>query len=151
MPTPSTFQTNSMPMAPGTLAPGLDANGFIPNIAFLFRVVAKTADYTVLGTESGTIFTTYGATAAVTFTLPAPASTTSGTWYIFYSAADVNMVVASGTADKMVAVNDLAADSVSYATTSLIIGGGILVFCDGTLWYSMALPGQATQTVTVAT
>jgi len=69
----------------------------------------------------------------------------------FVDAEDVDMVVAAGTADTMTAINDVAADSVAFSTTSLQIGGGVIVFGDGTNVHAMILPGQATQTVTVAT
>lgn len=150
MPYSSTDQQNEMPIGPGGLLPGLNAYGQIGNIAFTVKVVAKTANYTVKAAESGTIFTTQGATGAVTFTLPAAADS-NGLFYGFYNCEDVNMVVASGTADKMTAINDVAADSVAFQTTSLKIGGGFFVFGDGTNWHAMVLPGQATQTVTVAT
>jgi hypothetical protein len=139
-----------MPVAPGALAPGLNADGFISNIAFLWRVSAKTANYTVNENESGTIFTTQGATAAVTFTLPATADVTAGTFYIFYNAEDVNMTVTAGTADTMTTLNDVAADSVALSTTSLKAGGAFLVFFDGTNAHVINLTWDA-QTVTVAT
>ena len=151
MPTPSTYQTNSMPMGPGGLSPGLDDDGFISNIALRFRIVAKTAAYTVKDTESGTIFTTEGATAAVVFTLPDPAAVDSGTFYIFYNAEDFDMTVTSGATDEMVAFNDDTADGVAFSTTSEKIGGAILVFGNGTLWYAAGLLGQDSQTITVAT
>lgn len=150
MPYTSTDQINGMPIGPGGLLPGLNAYGQISDIAFRVKVVAKTAAYTVTAAESGTIFTTQGATGAVTFTLPA-VTAGSGLWFMFYNCEDVNMVVASGTADTMTAINDVAADSVAFQTNSLKIGGGIIVFGDGTSWHTAILPGQATQTVTVAT
>lgn len=147
MPTPTTYQANSMPHAPGILAPGLDSTGFISNIAMKLRVVAKTSAYTVNANESGTFFTTYGATAAVTFTLPAVAS---GLIYFFSSAADVAMTVAAGTAETMVAYNNVAADSIALGTASKIVGGIIVAVCDGTYWHTGLIAGQSTQTVTIA-
>jgi len=48
-------------------------------------IVPKVADYTVLNTESGTIFTNTGTAADVTFTLPASAGCTAGkTRFSFY-------------------------------------------------------------------
>lgn len=150
MPYSSTDQTNGMPYGPNGLVPGLNAYGQIPDIAFRVKVIAKTADYTVTAADSGAIFTTQGATANVNFTLPA-ATASSGLFYIFYNCEDVNMTVTSGTADKMTAINDVAADSVALSTTSLKIGGGFIVFGDGTNWHAAQIPGQSTQTVTVAT
>lgn len=116
---------------------------------------AKTADYTVKAYESGTLFTTRGASGAVNFTLPTTA--TLGLHYGFYCAADQNLTVTSGTTDKIVAINDLAADSVAFSTSSLKIGGMIEVFGDGTGWLTRISAGQTSdgttsgQLVTVAT
>lgn len=150
MPTPSTYQTNGMPMADGVLAPGLNANGQIANIAYVPRVSAKTADYTVLASESGTIFTTEGATANVNFTLPA-AST--GPWvFEFFTAEDFNLTVTAGTADTMVTFNDVAADSVAYSTSSEKVGGYVKVFsAGGSVVYAIVAGASHRQTVTVAT
>lgn len=147
MPTPSSFQTNSMPIWNGN-AVGVDGDGFISNPAIKFRVVAKTADYTVKVTESGTIFTNAGATAAVNFTLPATASC-NGCFWIFAVGADQTVTVTAGTADTMVAKNDIAADSVAFSTASLKVGGAFMVFGDGT--YVYALPMINGNTITVAT
>lgn len=121
-----------------------------------FRMVQpKTADYTVKVYESGTLFTTRGASGAVEFTLPATPS--RGLHYGFYCAANQNLKVTAGTADTMVAVNDLTADSVAFDTASLKIGGMIEVFGDGTGWLTRMSLAQASdgtasgQLVTVAT
>jgi len=150
MPYDSSDQDNGMPIGPGGLLPGLNSAGQIDNIAYKRNVVAKTSAYTVKVTESGTIFTTQGATGAVTFTLPATANCDGCEW-TFYNCEDVDMIVAAGTVDTMTAINDVAADSVAFSTTSLQIGGGVIVFGDGTSVHAMILPGQAIQTVTVAT
>jgi hypothetical protein len=127
-------------------AVAVDGNGFMTDIAFTHKVVAKTAAYTVLAADSGTIFTTRGATAAVTFTLPTTATT--GLTYFFFNVVDLDMTVASGTADTVVTKNDAAADSVAFSTTSLKIGGALMVVGDGTGWLAFAL---STNTATVAT
>lgn len=139
--------SNPMPQFQG-LAPGLNSTGSIPALAWTPRIVAKTAAYTVLPEESGTIFTTTGATTAITFTLPAIAD---GPWYFeFYAGADVNLVVAAETADTAVSFNNLTADSVSVATASEIIGGGIKAFCDGTTLFVVGMPSMShAQTITV--
>lgn len=147
MPTPSTFQT-IMNLFKG-MAPAVDSNGFLASPAILPRVVAKTAAYTALFTESGTIFTTVGATAAVTFTLPAASA---GKWiYLFVSGADVAMTVAAGTVDTLITFNDLTADSVAFSTAGEIIGGAILAFSDGTNPYVLPLNVSHRQTLTVTT
>lgn len=149
MPTSATRQTVGMPTAPNGLAPGLDANGFINPIAFKVRTASKTSAYTVLLTESGTYFDTYGATAAVTFTLPAVASG-AGCVYYFMSAADFAMTVASAEGDNIVTFNDVAADSIAMSTTSEIIGGGVKIVGNGTVWFAFLYVNE-TQTPVIAT
>lgn len=116
------------------------------------NIVAKTTAYTVKEYESGTLFTTRGAAADLTFTLPTTAK--KGLYYGFYNVADYEMLVASGTADTMVSFNDAAADSVAFTTASEQIGGSFVVMGDGTSWlvfpFSFGL-GLTAQTVTTAT
>lgn len=123
---------------------------FVPVDNGGFRnVVAKTANYTVLTTDHGTLFTNRGATGAVNFTLPATAY--KGLRFAFYVVADQNVTVTAGTADTMVAFNDAAADSVAFSTSAEKVGGMIEVIGDGTGWLVMPRLGQDSQTVTVAT
>jgi len=146
MPTPSTWQ-GFMSSFLGK-APALNDKMQIEDIAFRLRTLAKTTAYTVTVEDSGTFFTTEGATAAVTFTLPAPTATDAdGAIYFFYNAEDVNMVVTSGTADLMIAINDVAADSVAFQTTSLKAGGAFMVVGDGAKWFALVLSDGNTVTV----
>lgn len=139
--------SNPMPHYVG-LAPGLNSTGSVPNFAWTPRIVAKTAAYTVKPEESGTFFTTLGATTAITFTLPA---VSDGPWYFrFYSAADVTMTVAAAVAGTMLAFNDLTADAIAFSTASEKIGGAVEVFCDGTWVYASLLLGDGRyQTATI--
>ena len=146
MPTSSTYASAGYETGRSV---GIDGNGFVNPLMWKARVVAKTAAYTVLANDSGTIFTNQGATASVTFTLPAAANS-DGLVYYFYNCEDQNLVVASGTADLMTGLNDITADSVALSTTSLKVGGGFFVFGDGTNWHVMPMVYD-TQTVTVAT
>lgn len=101
------------------------------------RMVAKTADYTVnpLVDRAGTIFTTRGATGAVIFTLPSIASGQhKGLFYDFLNLVDQNMTIAAPAVDTLVAVHDLAADSVIYSTSSQKIGALARAIWDGTAW-----------------
>lgn len=148
MPTPNTYQTNTMPTHEG-MSPGLNSNGQISGLAWTPKVVAKTAAYTVSAKESGTIFTTTGATAAVTFTLPA--ISTGPFYFMFICGADIGMTVAAATADTLVTYNDLEADSVAFSTSSEMIGGSVEVFCDGTTLFGLARLASEAQTVTIAT
>ena len=129
--------------------PMLDAYGRIATISYTPKIVAKTAAYTVVAADSGTIFTTVGATAAVTFTLPA---ISTGPWaFKFICGADVGMTVAAATADTMLTMNDAAADSIAFNTTAERIGGTVEVYCDGTTLIGLARMATEAQTPTIAT
>ena len=138
-------QINGMPVFMGR-GVGIDSDDMIPNLSWKPKVYTKTSAFTVLQSQSGAIFTTAGATAGVTFTLPTAAS---GPWvFEFYSAADIAMTVTAETADTMVALNDIAADSVAFGTTSLIIGGSCRIFsAGGSLVFAQILSDGNTVTV----
>lgn len=113
------------------------------------KMEVKTADYTVTAADSGTIFHTAGATAAVNFTLPA---ISAGPFrFAFLVGADQNLTVTAATADTIITFNDVAADSVAFSTSSEKIGGSIEVFCDGTYLYALPHLASEAQTVTIAT
>ncbi len=110
---------------------------------------AKTASYTCTKYDSGTIFHTTGATAAVVFTLP---RIEDGPFYfLFVNGADVDMTITSAVADTEVTFNDLAADSVAFATSSEKIGGVVEVICDGTTLFVLPRLASEAQTVTITT
>lgn len=116
---------------------------------FQRKIVAKTASYQVTAEESGTLFTTRGATAAVTFTLPAVTNLVPGTYYDFYSVTNVGMVIASsGSSDNITSMNDLSADSITCTTDSRAIGAAVSVIWDGTRW--LAKQDSVGNTYTVA-
>lgn len=112
------------------------------------RIVAKTASYVVQAEDVGTIFTTRGASGAITFTLPPVADVQAGWYATFLNLADQNLVITAPD-EKIVAFNDLTADGVSLATTSEKIGGGFNVLYDGTSYIAEPILGQDSQTVTV--
>jgi len=145
MPIPSTRQTNTIPFMGKMLA--LNSNNQIDQIPFKVNTASKTTDYTVLASESGTFFNNRGATVAINFTLPAMAD---GLNYHFYAADDFAITVTSGTADKMICDNDVAADSLALSTGSEIMGGCIFVVSDGTKWMATAYLEES-QTAVVAT
>lgn len=117
------------------------------------KIAAKAASYQVLPTDLGALFTTTGASGAVTFTLPAFADIQTGWNARFFNTVDQNMIVAAATADadKMVAFNDVAADSIAFSTASEKIGAGVEVVYDGTKWLTFVFLGAETQTPTIAT
>ena len=116
------------------------------------NIVAKTADYTVVTADHGTLFTNRGAAGAVNFTLPTTAY--KGMRFGFYVVADQTLTVTSGTADTMVVYNDATADSVSFGSAGDKIGGMFEVVGDGTGWLVMPrtyTDGTIAQTITIVT
>lgn len=132
-----------------------DDNWFGNNFGGWRDVAAVTADRTVTEAENNTLFTTRGAAGTVIFTLPVTPE--KGLRYGFYCAAAQTMTITAGTADTLTAINDLTADSVSFSTAFLKIGGFIEVIGDGTSWLTIVHAGQTSdgttsgQLVTVAT
>ena len=114
-----------------------------------YREVVKTSSYTVVAADAGTLFMTTGASGAVTFTLPTKAAGLGP--FEFLNMADQNMTVASaGSADDIVAMGDLGADSIAFSTSSQKIGGRVRLVCDasGTKWLVENLSPGNTITVT---
>ena len=145
MPTNRSAQTQMNTMQ--GLYAGLNSNGQIEEMAWTPKIVAKTAAYTCKASESGTIFTDYGATATVVFTLPA---ISDGPFYFkFLVCTDTGITVSASTADTLIAFNDVAADSVGLVTTGEAIGGVIEVFCDGTIVHATTPIVSDAVTVTV--
>lgn len=107
-------------------------NGSLSNFGLSWPVAAKTASYTVTQAESGTLFTTTGASGTVTFTLPA--APTTGTFYRFFNTENQTMTVTAGTADTMAAIGNSSADSIAFSTSSKKQGAGLEVIYDGALW-----------------
>jgi hypothetical protein len=111
-------------------------------------MVAKSASYVVTDADAGTHFTTAGAVGAVTFTLPTVAKRDLVFW--FTNVVDQNMIVLAGTADTIITMNDVAADSVALQTASQKVGGTFKVVGDGAKW--IVVPHvYSGQTVTVVT
>ncbi len=113
-------------------------------------VVAKTAGYGCLDGDSGTIFTNTGAGAGITFTLPVVTLTGWQAW--FFATVAQTIVVTSVEGNNLVAFNDAAATSVSFATGGQIIGGGCYVVSDGARWLVMPITwadGVIVQTTTL--
>jgi hypothetical protein len=114
------------------------------------EVVAIAASTTLSNYDLGKTFTNRGATGSVTITLPTPSGDNAGGEIRVRVLADQTVVVNCATNDKIVIINDAAADSVAWQTSSEKIGGGGMFESDGTNWYFSALNAGA-NTVTTAT
>lgn len=95
--------------------------------------VSKTANYTILSTDNGTLFDNTGAAGAVTFTLPAIAN---GYNFGFVAIANQNLLVTSNEGTNVVVFNNASASTVSYQTAGQIIGGIFRIYTNaaGTKW-----------------
>lgn len=109
--------------------------------------IAKTTAYSVLSTDHGRFFTNRGATASVTFTLPAVTTLPAGFTVSFFAVSNYGLVVASnGSSDNIVGLNDAGADTITCTTTSRMIGANVKVVFDGVGWLAIEGAG-ATYTV----
>jgi hypothetical protein len=124
-----------------------DDRNYVQNKYPFTRTIAKTANYTVVAADTGTLFTTTGAGGAVTFTLPAIAAS-KGMFFRFMNTVDQNMTV-TAPAGKLVAFNNASATSVSLQTGGGKIGSGFDIVADEASGKWLALPIGA-GTVTVA-
>ena len=103
---------------------------------------AKTAAYTVTAAENGTTFTNRGATAAFTFTLPAPFANAR---YRFFSVAAYAITVAADAVDTLIGYNDIALDSIAGPATTA--GVMLEIISDGTSWLAVNPTVGATYTL----
>lgn len=108
---------------------------------------AVTANKTVSAYDSGKTFTNRGATGTVTLTLPVANPGLNGWSIRAIRLAAQSLVVASDPVDTLVISADAAADSVTLAT----IGHGVEIWCDGTQFYALLLPGAAATIISGAT
>lgn len=116
----------------------------------LRKIAAKTAAYSILAKDIGTLFTNRGATGSVTLTLPATSTIAAGWWCRVFAAADYAFITASATADTITTFNDAAADSLEFSTASEILGSGAEFVWDGTKWLAF-LNVNETQTPVINT
>lgn len=98
------------------------------------EVIALTASVTLTNHDIGKRFTNRGASGAVTVTLPTPDAVNAGGEIVFGVVADQNFIVT--TSDKLVLINDAAADSIAAQTSSEKIGAVFAVWSDGTSWFA---------------
>ena len=99
-------------------------------VAGLVPVTVKASSYQVAAADNGTTFHTTGASGTVEFTLPAPSA---GLHFRFCNTVDQDMTITC--TNKIVAVNNAAADGITYTTATELIGAVCDVVSDGALWY----------------
>ena len=102
--------------------------------------VNKTADYTVLNTDNGTLFTAGGG-ATRTFTLPSLVNGVGCTFW-FFNPQNNNMVI-TAPSGKLQIDGNAAATSATYSTGSHLIGAFCMVSMNaaGTFYYFSHIAG----------
>lgn len=117
------------------------------------ELIITTASLTLTAFDVGKTICNVGASGAVVITLPAPATCNAGDDILVLSCADQDLTCTSGTADTLITLNDIAADSVALSTSGKKAGGGFIFTCVGTKWHCLPLvtPEVTGQLVTVAT
>lgn len=145
MPTPSTRQTQ-MNIHMGK-APAVDGDHFIDDISYKRNVVGKATDYTVLATDSGTLFHINGATADVEFTLPAFSDGLEFEFFHNGTDSDIELKV-STTGNNLVGENGLVFKNAAFTTTQDAVGGSLLLTSSSAQWFARCLSNQV---VTYAT
>lgn len=121
----------------------VDPKGGLSHKNVRWNPLAKTASYTITEDDFGRTLTTRGATGAVTFTLPTPTQDDDGAHIRIFNAVDQNMVVDCATSGSIIALDNDAADSVTFSTTSQKIGACADIVCDGTSWLFLHYRGTA--------
>ena len=98
--------------------------------------VAKTTNYTIVAGDAGTLFTTTGASGAVTFTLPTLAAGV-GPFHFLNTVGQTMTIASAGSLDDILTFNDLTADSIAFSTAGNLIGASCTVWANqaGTKWY----------------
>jgi len=135
---------------PGAFGAGQKDFAFSQNLQVQrLKVTAKTASYSLLESDSGGLFTTTGASGAVTFTLPA-VSGSAGLNYWIFNTVDQNIII-TGPADTLVVKNDAAADSLTHSTSNEKIGQSFFIVGDGSKWLVFNIAFAAATTPTIAT
>ena len=110
-----------------------------------YVVEAKTADYTVTAKDMGKIFTTRGAGASVTFTLPSSTVVKGGQKVTFFNVADFPMRVQAAATGQMNVWNTSTTSQCALITAGTLIGGGFVCITDGTQWLTYPIQGNTSQ------
>lgn len=129
----------------------VDSSGKTSTTTFSYGspVVAKTASYQVLASDSGTVFTNRGASGAVTFTLP---GVQAGLSYRFCCVAAQNLLVTAPVASTIKGAAGAASGTpAAISATTITVAGGtstsqytvVSLECDGTAWLVSNIQGQA--------
>jgi hypothetical protein len=104
------------------------------------------ATHTVTHADLGKVITNRGG-GALAVTLPDPATVPTGSWVMVYSVAAGDVSI--GCTDKIVCLNNAAADAVGWTTAGEEIGNCALMVSIGSLWFAEMHIADEANTVTV--
>lgn len=115
--------------------------GMVPLVRAIVRSSASATTTTVTADDSGTMFVNMS-TSAHTYAMPAVALS-KGKTYIFFNGNGSNPITVTSTAANFM-IDDATAASCVSSTDA--IGDCIMVICDGTNYYGLAISGLYTNT-----
>lgn len=108
------------------------------------KTTALTANTTLSRTHFGGVITNRGAGGALNHTIPDASADLRGQWFTYFGIADQNQTFTAETADTLITLDDIAADSLAFSTANEKIGASATFVCDGTSWLAVDIKGTAT-------
>jgi hypothetical protein len=102
------------------------------------------ATIVVNSTHYGGLLVATKADGATTVQLPTPATSLSGAWLEVTQQANQNLVVNCATANKIVSLNSITYNTVTFSTANEKIGAFAKAICDGTKWRVAVVHGTGT-------
>lgn len=114
--------------------------GFVPLARAIVRSAADATATTVTPDDSGTLFVNLS-TSEHTYTLPT-VTDCKGKHFIFFDGnSTAGIVITGGTTDKIMALDDTGADSITNGGTDALVGDYVIVLGDGTYYYALVSTG----------
>ncbi len=118
--------------------------GYLPGVKLWTQEVHKTASYTVLASDAGTMFIVDS--GAVTFTLPTLAL--GGGFFGYFVCVSASAMVITAPAGKLILDGSAGATTGTFSTASHIIGSACMVWLNeaGTFYHLVGLGGTVVVT-----
>lgn len=102
------------------------------------------ATIVVNSTHYGGLLIATRGNSATTVQLPTPATSLSGAWLEITQQANQNLVINCATANKIVSLNSIAYNTVTFSTANEKIGAFAKAVCDGAKWRVAVVQGTGT-------
>ncbi len=123
--------------------------GDVPAIRAFSSSSATETAVTVTKDDSGTIFVDKSSNHLI-YDLPTVAES-AGKIFWFINAGTGNMSIRGGTVDRMIALNDGAADYIEFSTSGQKTGAAVMVTCDGTYYFPFVMTPNISTQYTIVT